>query len=489
MNFVKPSIAALSGSLLAALSTSLAREGAASEPPAEGKTNVQSAKTQWSASVRWENDTFAGTDRFYTDGVSLSLTHTGPNWLDPLADRLPWGEGRRTVGYDVMQAMFTPQDTHRDIPDPSDRPYTGILAFGLALHVEKENSYQGLKLESGIVGPLSGAEQAQRTVHSIIGSHKPQGWDYQLDNEPILDLAYEYRHKFHLAGQREHWSAEAFSLTGGWLGNVLTQGEIGGLLRAGYNMPNDFGPTLARGMGTCRRPAETNCRPRNPIGDFPFTEELSGTWCSVTSLWTETRSRAARVWTKNGFFRWRASEWLWETAGFRRRSRMSPGAKNSMGRKATASLAHSPLLTFFETQHRTLPVMSFTIQSIEAEQCVLLSYEGVMPAWELSAARYEADEVLDRRHWSRLLVDVTELQSDPTPVELYDFAKILFAAGRRTRVALVVRPEQARHAKLVEKYARTGRVFLSYFLDLDKARAWLTESRGRERTSLAPQTV
>ena len=34
-----------------------------------------------------------------------------------------------------------------------------------------------------------------------------------------------------------------------WLGNVLTQGEIGGLARFGYNMPDDFGPTLMRGMG------------------------------------------------------------------------------------------------------------------------------------------------------------------------------------------------------------------------------------------------
>jgi len=53
---------------------------------------------EWSVSLRWENDTFGGTDRFYTDGVLLSLTHTGPSWMDPVADWLPWGEGRRTVG-------------------------------------------------------------------------------------------------------------------------------------------------------------------------------------------------------------------------------------------------------------------------------------------------------------------------------------------------------------------------------------------------------
>ena len=127
--------------------------------------------------------------------------------------------------------------------------------------------------------------------------------------------------------------------------------------------------------------------------------------------------------------------------------------------------------------------MSYTIQTIEDDQYVFLSYFGEMPGWELSAARYEADIVLDEQHWNRLLVDATQLQSDPTPVELYDFAKSLSSGTtRQTRVALVVRPEQARHAKIVEKLGRTGRLFLSYFLDRDKARAWLTEPVPRERT-------
>ena len=70
-----------------------------------------------------------------------------------------------------------------------------------------------------------------------------------MENEPILNLAYEYRHKFRLAGRRDGWAVEALPIAGGWLGNVLIQGEIGGLVRLGYNIPDDFGATLARGMG------------------------------------------------------------------------------------------------------------------------------------------------------------------------------------------------------------------------------------------------
>ncbi len=229
--------------------------GVFAHPRAFASDNVEAAdsfsapKREWAVSVRWENDAFGGTDKFYTDGVALGVSHTGPSWMDPLADWLPWGEGRRTVGYDVAQGMFTPSDKDLNPPDPADRPYAGILAFGLTLHIEKETSYHGLKFVTGVVGPWSLAKETQDTIHDLIGNGKSQGWDYQLHNEPIFNLAYEYRHKFQLAGEREQWAVQALPLAGGWLGNMLTQGEIGGLLRTGYNMPDDFGPSLVRGMG------------------------------------------------------------------------------------------------------------------------------------------------------------------------------------------------------------------------------------------------
>lgn len=206
-------------------------------------------KREWAASVHWENDTFGGTDRFYTDGISLNISHTGPSWMDPFADWLPWGEGRRTVGYEVTQGMFTPEDTTRSALNPNDRPYAGILTVGLTLHVEKDHSYHGLKLVTGVVGSWSLAEETQNAVHDVIGNERAEGWHHQLENEPIINLAYEYRHKFHLTGDRKRWSAQAFPLAGGWLGNMLVQGQAGGLLRFGYNVPDDFGPTLVRGMG------------------------------------------------------------------------------------------------------------------------------------------------------------------------------------------------------------------------------------------------
>jgi hypothetical protein len=125
--------------------------------------------------------------------------------------------------------------------------------------------------------------------------------------------------------------------------------------------------------------------------------------------------------------------------------------------------------------------MSYFINPVAEDRCVFLSYEGEMPAVELSAARYETDAILDQRQWRRLVVDATQLQSVPRTSELMGFAGGLSSTvSRARRVALVVRPEQERLARLLQKLARRGRLFLTYFLDPDKATLWVKQSPRRQ---------
>jgi hypothetical protein len=118
--------------------------------------------------------------------------------------------------------------------------------------------------------------------------------------------------------------------------------------------------------------------------------------------------------------------------------------------------------------------MSYHVNPIEDDRCVFVSYEGEMPSVELSAARREAHGVLGQQQWKRMLVDLTQLQSMPTPAQLFDHTKAIAAeVPRGVRVALLVRPDQVQSARLVERIARSDGVFLAYFLDPDKANAWV----------------
>jgi hypothetical protein len=118
--------------------------------------------------------------------------------------------------------------------------------------------------------------------------------------------------------------------------------------------------------------------------------------------------------------------------------------------------------------------MSYFINPHEADHCVFLSCQGEVPPVELSAARYEVNGELDQRHWNRMIVDVSQLQPFPTAAQLINHAKAMASdVPRGARVALVVRPEQVRPARFVEKVARGLGVFLTYFLEPDKATDWV----------------
>lgn len=219
-----------------------------SEPPPGPAGPTPPTDADWAFSLRWENDTFAGTDRFYTDGISLALFRTEPPWLRrwwedhwSTPDQVAWS-------VEVGQIMVTPADTQRAIPDPRDRPYAGLLYVSWSVHVQKGPGYHGLKLISGVVGPWSLAEDTQKWVHKRVGSGIPQGWGSQLHNEPILNLVYEHRRKYRIWGEPDHLSVEVLPLANVMLGNVLTQGQLGSQLRLGYRIPSDFGTTLMRGM-------------------------------------------------------------------------------------------------------------------------------------------------------------------------------------------------------------------------------------------------
>jgi hypothetical protein len=207
----------------------------------------------WSLTLRTENDLPANSDRYYTNGFSLSYARcTGEDAvLWPRVLRLPGLDrpGLLAAGFDFGQIMVTPADTSRAVPDPGDRPYAGLLFVGATWQRLADDHYAALKLITGIVGPASLAEQTQKAVHRAIGVAQPQGWDHQLRTEPILNAVYERRHRVTAWGDLHGWGGDSLMVGGVMLGNVLTQGYAQVQLRAGWRTPHDFGTSLIRGIG------------------------------------------------------------------------------------------------------------------------------------------------------------------------------------------------------------------------------------------------
>jgi len=212
----------------------------AAEPLAESAHNA--------FSIRFENDWFAGTDENYTNGISIAVTQTGKGLLGGVWDLFGEASGKRFLTYELTQLMFTPSDLSLSNPDPTDRPYAGLLYLGFTTHLERENSLHSLKLIAGIAGPDSFADDVQRFTHEELNSTLAQGWDYQIKNEPIINLVYEYRYRYVLTPRDAPVGVEFIPMGGAFLGNYLIQAETDVQCRVGYHLPDDFGTTVLRGI-------------------------------------------------------------------------------------------------------------------------------------------------------------------------------------------------------------------------------------------------
>ena len=197
-------------------------------------------------SLSWDNDALAGTDRHYTEGARISYLSKDdalPKWTGSLSDFLPslgFEPQARKYGLELGQEIYTPEDLHAAAVVENDRPYAGWL-YARASLIRRGESFassiamETLSLDLGIVGPGSGAEITQKTLHS----KAPAGWRHQLKNEPGVDLRYDRRRLFE-AHFDDWWRLQFIPSLAASAGNVDTHMGVGGTVRFGYNVPNEF---------------------------------------------------------------------------------------------------------------------------------------------------------------------------------------------------------------------------------------------------------
>lgn len=251
--------------------------------------------------LRLENDLFAGTDQNYSNGVALALVshdiegRLRPECLPPplgLYTRfLAWanpgfwtGSGASSATQNVVmrigQSMYTPEDETRSDLIADDRPYAGLLYLGLAwnrrIHAPgaRFEVLDTRELTLGVIGPGSLARQSQNLIHDLRGIDRFRGWSHQLRNEPALQLALERKFKPHAEGAiQPGWGSDAIAAYALRLGNIETAASAAVELRAGWNLPNDFGsypirpgaenrpPSAAAALRSTRPQASTAPRP------------------------------------------------------------------------------------------------------------------------------------------------------------------------------------------------------------------------------------
>ena len=182
-----------------------------------------------------ENDLFARTDRYYTNGVKFTwISHD--RWLRSDNERF-----QRAVSFSLGQNMYTPDTIEKADLIEDERPYAGYTYLEIGFHKRDMRIMDSLEFSIGIVGPHSFAEQTQKIIHFLTGAIPPEGWDHQLKDEFVLGVTFDRKWKLIRWGGGRRLSFELLSHGGGSLGNVITAAGAGLQFRLGWRLPDDFG--------------------------------------------------------------------------------------------------------------------------------------------------------------------------------------------------------------------------------------------------------
>ncbi|AQS37329.1 hypothetical protein Sps_02171 [Shewanella psychrophila] len=168
--------------------------------------DVLSPSSSW-GQFTFENDAFGvlePSDDGYTNGVAYSWGEAQvnsfedvniPAWLHYISDwtYINRGEdGSYTVSYSIQQGMYTPTNLEEESLIVDDRPYAGVLIWQAKLRQFDKNVATSLIIDVGVVGPAALAEPTQTAIHSVISATMANGWDNQINNEPVFRVGSEY---------------------------------------------------------------------------------------------------------------------------------------------------------------------------------------------------------------------------------------------------------------------------------------------------------
>lgn len=201
----------------------------------------------------WITDPFDNDDQHYTAGQRIDVfLQGGP--IESIGEWLPlsstFTNPEYAGGIAVSLGIYTSRDVDQENPPRNERPYAGLLLFHAYVQRFDDKSMDHVELDTGLVGSSSLGQEAQEFFHSA------RGWDKQLHDEFMIDLTVRKTWKIGLFGTEtgregtQGWGVELLPQVGGTVGTAFRQAHAQMILRAGYNLPGDFGPRRVFDIGS-----------------------------------------------------------------------------------------------------------------------------------------------------------------------------------------------------------------------------------------------
>ncbi len=142
--------------------------------------------------ISYDNDVMSTTDHYYTQGTRIEVLFPVSR-KNPFTRLLPKLDGESDAGFTVSynQDCYTPKNLDDDVIHFGDRPFAGIifLGFGRTSTVREKRVRLLSELGLGGIGPCAVCEQTQTTLHLWLNNSLPQGWQFQVSNDVIVNYS------------------------------------------------------------------------------------------------------------------------------------------------------------------------------------------------------------------------------------------------------------------------------------------------------------
>ncbi len=180
----------------------------------------------------YDNDFFAATDEYYTQGIDAELVLPKMNNLFTNKLLLRPKYSGTYFGVGLQHNGFTPASISSDDILYNDRPFAALLlakTFAIAIDTIRKQRFSS-SLYVGVIGQAAGAKEMQEYIHDKLNNITPHGWQHQINND--LALNYQVHYEKQILTYKRLLSV---SIGGGGNAGTLNTGASGTLsLIAGY---------------------------------------------------------------------------------------------------------------------------------------------------------------------------------------------------------------------------------------------------------------
>ncbi len=142
----------------------------------------------------YDNDFFTATDYYYTQGMCLEFVNSGLKHF-PLSRLLVTPKSfHHRFGVAIEHVGFTPTSIRHPEIINGDRPFAASLylkTFAIAVSNETQQRLTSA-FSIGVIGPATGGENMQVTIHRVLNNIEPLGWSNQIANDLVINYEFGY---------------------------------------------------------------------------------------------------------------------------------------------------------------------------------------------------------------------------------------------------------------------------------------------------------